>query len=194
MKTGFAKMIRIITVPPVLALSMLLILHHAFGERFASVPVLLGAIFFLAAIPACAYPAAALQRDQRADTRSRQRRLAFVLNLFGYAGALILSVLTSRGRMLLPVTSAYLIAVLLLTLLNKALHIKASGHACSCVLPFLFLIYWLGSRAAILCVLLYLAELWASVSLKRHTRREFLLGSAVAAVTFICIWGTMLRC
>lgn len=193
MKDKLAQLIRVITVPPVLALSMLVILWCVFGDLFASIPALLGAILFLAVIPVCAYPAAALKQGKEDDTRSRQRKLAFVFTFFGYAGALILSVITSRGQMLLTVTSAYFIAVLLLTLLNKVLHIKASGHACSCVLPFLFLIYWLGPKAAVLCALIYLAELWASVSLKRHTVREFLTGSATALVTFACVWGKMLR-
>lgn len=193
MKNSFAKLIRIITVPPILALSMLLILRYEFGDRFASIPALWGAILCLTVIPACAYPAAAIWKGKEADTRSRQRKLAFVLNLLGYAGALLLSVITSRRQMLLAVTSAYLIAVLLLTLLNKVFHIKASGHACSCVLPFLFLMYWLGPKAAVLCVLIYLAELWASVSLKRHTVREFLLGSAVALITFACTLGALLE-
>lgn len=193
MRERLAKLIRIITIPPVLALTMLLTLRYVFGDSFAGMPALLGEILFLAVIPACAYPAAAIQSGKGADTRSRQRKLAFVLNLFGYAGALILSVVTSCGQMLQTVTTAYFIAVLLLTILNKVFHIKASGHACSCVLPFLFLVYWLGPKAAALCMLTYLAELWASVSLKRHTVREFLLGSAAAVVTFACVWGTMLQ-
>ena len=89
--------------------------------------------------------------------------------------------------MLLTVLTAYLIAVLLLTVLNKVFHIKASGHACSCVLPYLFLIYWLGLKAIIPCVLFYIAEFWASMVLKRHTAREFFLGSITALLAFACL-------
>lgn len=193
MKEKLAKLIRVTTIPPVLSAAMLLILRHAFGDLFAEPSVLAWTILFLAVIPACAYPAAALKEDKKEDARSRQRRLAFAFTLFGYAGALFLGIIMNCGQMLRTVTSAYLIAVLLLTLLNKAFHIKASGHACSCVLPFLFLIYWLGLKAAALCILIYLAEFWASVSLKRHTVREFLTGSAAALATFACVWGVMLR-
>lgn len=192
MKDRFAHFIRTITIPPVLALCMLLILWYDFGNLFASFPALCGAILCLVIIPVCAYPAAVIWKGKEADTRNRQRSLAFALNLFGYAGALLLSLITSRGQMLLIVTSAYFAAALLLTILNKVFHIKASGHACSCVLPFLFLAYWLGAKAAGLCVLIYLAEFWASVSLKRHTVKEFLTGSAAAAVVFACFWGTLL--
>ena len=34
--------------------------------------------------------------------------------------------------------------VILLTVLNKGFHIKASGHACSCVMAYLLLGEWLG--------------------------------------------------
>lgn len=191
MKEIFAKWIRVITVPPVLALSMLLILRRVFGDFFASIPSLAETILFLSVIPACAYPAVGFKGGE--DARNRQRKLAFALNLVGYTGALLLAIIDRSSRMLLAITSAYFTAVLLLTILNKAFHIKASGHACSCVLPFLFLIYWLGPGAAAACILIYMAEFWASVSLKRHTVREFLLGTITALATFSFIWRVMLR-
>ena len=187
MKEKAAKLIRTITVPPILALSMLLILRCAFVDQFATIPILLGAALFLVAVPICAYPAAKVKGGNGETVRNRQRQLAFGFNLLGYAGAFIWGLLMNGSHMLLTVLTAYLIAVLLLTVLNKVFHIKASGHACSCVLPYLFLIYWLGLKAIIPCVLFYIAEFWASMVLKRHTAREFFLGSITALLAFACL-------
>lgn len=46
---------------------------------------------------------------------------------------------------------------------------------------------WLGLGAVVVCIILYLAEFWASVKLKRHTVKEFLAGSSVAGVIFLVV-------
>ena len=86
--------------------------------------------------------------------------------------------------MLQWILNDYFLAVLVLTVINKVFKIKASGHACSCTLPYLFLSYYLGKYAVGICLLLYLAEFWASVYLKRHTVKEFLLGTITACLVF----------
>ena len=79
---------------------------------------------------------------------------------------------------------AYFLSVLVLTIVNKGLKIKASGHACSCTLPYLILTYYFSGYVTIICLLLYLAEFWASVELKRHTVKEFFSGTIVAWAIF----------
>lgn len=75
-------------------------------------------------------------------------------------------------------------SVVVLTILNKVCKVRASGHACSCTMPYLLFSYFFGLRAVPVCVALYLAEFWASVRLKRHTVKEFILGSGTAAGVF----------
>lgn len=75
-------------------------------------------------------------------------------------------------------------SVVALTILNKVCKVRASGHACSCTMPYLLFSYFFGLRAVPVCVALYLAEFWASVRLKRHTVKEFILGSGTAAGVF----------
>ena len=82
-------------------------------------------------------------------------------------------------------SDGYLMGVILLTVLNKGFHIKASGHACSCVMAYLLLGEWLGLGVFFICVPLYLGEFWASVSLKRHTVKEFIGGTGVAVFAFL---------
>lgn len=183
-KDKIAGVIRKITVPPVLAVAMLLILRAAFGDGFITFPLLAAEILFLVIVPVSAYPLSRLRSGEKAG-REGQRRLAFVMNLLGYALALAAGIIGGRSGMLLRILWGYFLAALLLTLLNKVGKIRASGHACSCTLPYLFFCDYLGAGAAVVCAALYLAEFWASVRLKRHTVREFLLGSLTAGVIFL---------
>lgn len=184
MKNKIAQIIRIITIPPVLILFMLLILFGVFGERFSSVGELIMTVVFLSIAPACAYPLAKLMKNTGEDSRETQRNMAFVLNLVGYLIAMLVGKAMQCSEMLMCVLNSYFLAVLVLTLLNRICKIRASGHACSCTLPYLFLSYWLKGVTALVCVILYGIEFWASVQLKRHTISEFLAGSITALVVF----------
>lgn len=184
MKEKCAKIIRIITVPPILAASMLLILYKTFGNNFSTPLELWIAVLFLVIVPGIAYPLSFFLNNGSNNLREKQRHIAFLLNFFGYLAAIIYSYLTDCTLMFKWIMTAYFFAVLVLTIVNKGFKIKASGHACSCVLPYLFLSYWLGLLAIIICICLYLIEFWASVSLKRHTINEFLTGSITAILVF----------
>ncbi|MGN1192404.1 MAG: hypothetical protein ACI4S0_06990 [Dorea sp.] len=184
MKDKIAQIVRIVTVPPVLILVMLLILFGTLGERFALVDELIMAVIFLSLVPACAYPMAKLRKTTEEDSRETQRNMAFVLNLGGYLSALVAGEIMKCSEMLMCVLFSYLLAVLILTFLNKICKIRASGHACSCTLPYLFLSYWLKGVTVLICMILYGIEFWASVHLKRHTVSEFLAGSITALVVF----------
>lgn len=184
-KEKTAKIIRIVTVPPVLASAMLLIGYWIYRETFTTIPILILNIFLLAIVPVAAYPIASIKRDKTIKLREQQRKLAFGLTFCGYAAALFIGIVLHYKKLLLMVLGAYFIAVFFLTVLNKFLKIRASGHACSCVLPYLFISYWLGAPAAGVCIILYMLEFWASVSLKRHTINEFLAGSLTAATAFL---------
>ena len=183
MKKKAAKIIRIITIPPVEALAMLLILYGTMRESFGSSWELLVAILFLAVIPACAYPIASKGKNRK-EIRRNQRKMAFIFNFLSYLAAMLTGYGTGCPGMLQWILNGYFGSVLILTIINKGFRIKASGHACSCTLPYLFISYYLGWTAVVICVLLYAAEFWASVELKRHTVKEFVLGSAVACLVF----------
>lgn len=187
MKEKIAKFVRVITVPPVLASAMLVILYCSFGKEFASLAEVLMGILCLSIVPVCVYPIAGLEKN-RSDTRENQRRIAFILNLAGYLIALVIGITMKYPKMLVSIFWAYLIAVLILTFVNKETHLRASGHAASCVLPYLVLSYWMGGWSVLLCICLYGIEFWASVELKRHTIQEFLIGSLAAVGAFGCVW------
>lgn len=180
-KEKIAAFIRAATVPPVLTAAMLIVLA-AGGHLAPAAPAeWLLALLFLAAVPALAYP---LSSATRLRDREGQRELAFSLSLCGYAAGLLFGLARACAPALLEIYAAYFSAVLLLSILNRFFHIKASGHACSGTLPHLFLITRVGMGFLVPCLLLYGAEFWASLHLKRHTARELLLGTAVAVLAF----------
>lgn len=184
MKDTLAKAIRTITVPPILSAAMLLIFRYVYGNDFITVPLLILEILFFVILPVSAYPLTSMKKKEGESTRERQRKLAFLLNLLGYVLALLVGIACGCSQMLLTILLGYFLSVLVLTIVNKIFKVRASGHACSCVLPYLFFCHWLGNGAIWLCAILYVAEFWASVRLKRHTVQEFLLGSVIAAGVF----------
>lgn len=191
MKQKIAKGIRVVTVLPVLVSAMLLILYQVYGDEFASGTMLLCGIFFLALLPVLAYPLASwgYQRRKHPNRFLTLREKATESGLSPYAGGVFSGVDCGMAGTLLchddGSSDGYLMGVILLTVLNKGFHIKASGHACSCVMAYLLLGEWLGLGVFFICVPLYLGEFWASVSLKRHTVKEFIGGTGVAVFAFL---------
>ncbi|MDO5346515.1 MAG: hypothetical protein Q4E91_12330 [Lachnospiraceae bacterium] len=110
--------------------------------------------------------------------------MAFIMNLCGDLAAVIYGMLQAVSDILMWIFVSYLMAAMVLTIINRGFKIRASGHACSCVLPYLILCCFSDVKAIVVCLLLYLIEFWASVYLKRHTISEFLTGSAVAVAVF----------
>lgn len=183
MKEKTAKIIRIITIPPIEALVMLLILYRLKQEEFGNLGNLLMAVLFLTVIPICSYPIASRKRGKQ-DMRNNQRNMAFIFNFLSYLAAMLIGYCVGCTRMLQWILNGYFLAVLILTIVNKVFKIRASGHACSCTFPYLILSYYFGGYVTVICLILYLAEFWASVELKRHTIKEFLGGTIVAWIIF----------
>lgn len=183
MKENTAKIIRIITIPPIEALVMLLILYGTKRTEFGNTGNLLMAILFLTVIPVCSYPVASRKKNKE-DTRDNQRNMAFAFNFLSYLAAMLLGYFVGCTRMLQWILNGYFLSVLVLTIINKGFKIRASGHACSCTFPYLILSYYFGGYVTVICLILYLAEFWASVELKRHTIKEFLGGTIVASLIF----------
>ena len=183
MKEKIAKIIRIITIPPIEALAMLLILYGTKQEEFGNMGNLLMAVLFLTVIPICSYPIASRKRGKQ-DMRNNQRNMAFIFNFLSYLAAMLIGYCMGCTRMLQWILNGYFLAVLILTIVNKVFKIRASGHACSCTFPYLILSYYFGAYVTVICLILYLAEFWASVELKRHTIKEFLGGTIVAWIVF----------
>lgn len=77
---------------------------------------------------------------------------------------------------------------LILTLFNKLLHIRASGHAASAVSPCVFSLMYAGVAAGCAFGLVFLLSAWASVHLRRHKVTDILAGVGVFALALSGAW------
>ena len=173
-----AKGIRVLTVPPILVSTMLIILTVSLDHFCSSGTQMILAILLLGILPILAYP---LQRllPTKGEVREEQRNIAFALTFTGYLTALIFSVAGNCGRELRYIIVSYFISMSLLVFFNKVLHVRASGHACSVTGTLYFLSFFLGAQAVIPCICIAAAVVWASLRLKRHTIQEIFWGAAV---------------
>ena len=82
------------------------------------------------------------------------------------------------------ICAGYFFSALFLTLCNRVLHRRASGHACSAAGPLLFLIYYFGWWMLLPSIVIGWLVAWASVALKRHTPTDLLWGALCSAAGF----------
>ena len=173
-----AKGIRVLTVPPLLVSSMLIILALSLDSFCDSAAQMVLAIVLLGFLPILAYPIQKLL-PTKGEVREEQRNIAFVLTFTGYLTAFILAVAGNCGRELRYIIISYFISMICLLFWNKVLHVRASGHACSVTGTLYFLSYFLGRQAVLPCICIAIAVVWASLRLKRHTIQEIFWGAAV---------------
>lgn len=180
-----AKIIRILTVPPILVMLLTVILYWLTPDIFHNLCDMILTICFLGIIPILAYPLQLCLPHFKEKGRSGQRTLAFILSIIGYISAVIYGYAVHAASSLQLIYNTYLISVILLTFLNKACKLRASGHACSITAPCIFLICFGGRFLIFPALLVFIASIWASLYLKRHTKADILLGVSACAVSFV---------
>ena len=187
-KETVAKMLRIITVPPILVTGFLIVLALTREDIFQSRLQIGLSILLLGVVPLLAYPLQPLLPGFRGKGRAGQRALAFVLNLTGYAAAVAVGYCMRVSENLHLIYNTYLLSALVLTVVNKMFHIRASGHMCSAAGPLVFLIYYVGWQGILPCAVIGCGVVWSSLRLKRHRVRELLMGAGVCLASFGCAW------
>jgi hypothetical protein len=177
-----AKIIRVVTVPPIMLTSLLLLLWFAPAQ-----PLISGASFFvlflcLAAVPILAYPFQLILPSWRAQGRTLQRKLAFRFSMVGYLAAGIASFWLPPDVNGIAICHGYCFALIFLLLLQGVGKIHASGHACSLTGPIFYLAYFFGWQYLIIGVGLWTLVMWSSIRLGRHSKTDFCLGSLCAVL------------
>ena len=178
-----AEVIRIVTVPPIITaalLTVILLFSTNFGFRLIDYHVLSGC---LSIIPICVYPLCRAVPSLKEKGRNGERKLAFVFNLIGYGVCFVFGAFSSNKNITLLATT-YFISVIILTVLNKLLHIRASGHAASSFMPCVFSVIYVGAAAFSSFVILFIGSVWSSLYLKRHRLTDIIAGVLSAAVSF----------
>ncbi|MCI1722032.1 MAG: hypothetical protein LKM41_04245 [Lachnospiraceae bacterium] len=195
MKMKAAKIIRVITVPPVMAGSLILILALCRKGMFRGAGDIVLAVLSLMIIPVLAYPLQNVIPGFKGKGRDGQRKLAFIFTLFGYLAGAVIGYLTHVTADLQFVLNAYLLSVLILIFFNKVLHIRASGHGCSVTGPLVLLIYFIGPVVILPCIVVACAVVWSSVLLKRHKPSDLAFGglSVIIGCAILLLIGLLIR-
>ena len=180
-----AKIIRGVTVPPVCALFMLLILFFLCPGFYYSASNFAFAIVYLVALPTLAYPVAFVFKFSKDSFKNNQRKLAVIFSVIGYA-ALLSMVLTNGyniGELVLYLN--YVISVVLIAITTPIPHCKASGHACGAAGPIAGLSYFVSPWFLAVGAVLLTAVFWASLKLRRHTPGQLVAGALISAVCVV---------
>ena len=184
-KERFAKIIRALSVPPVMVSVLIFILAFHTEDVFRNASEIVIMIVLLGIVPVLAYVLSGIIPAVRVQGREGQRKLAFITNLVGYSIALLWAVLANVDKELLLICLTYFLSVIILTICNKGFKFRASGHASSFTGPLVFLIYFFGWKAIIPSLFIAALIIWSSLYLKRHTAKELTGGILVNVISFI---------
>lgn len=180
-----AKLIRILTVPPIMVILLIAMLWAHCRTMFSTALDACFAVFFLGVTPLFAYPLQKWIPGYKARGREGQRELAFLFNIIGYIAAWGYGLISKASPELQLIFNAYLMSVLLLFAINKCFKTRASGHACSVIAPACFACYFGVYPFALFYLVLAAASMWASVYLKRHKPSDILWGVLTFACAFL---------
>lgn len=193
-KQTVAKGIRVLSVPPVMVTALLLFLSIRKPYFFRTWREIFICILLLGIVPALAYPLQKILPRWKKEGREGQRKLAFLFSLAGYTVSFLWSLTSGVGKEIQLICTTYFLSVLLLTVCNKGLHFRASGHACSVTGPLLLLIYFVGGKCILPCIMAAGLIVWSSLVLKRHTCRELAGGAVACMIAFaVSLWCVIYR-
>lgn len=182
-KYRFAKVIRILTVAPLMALIAFLLMWFINPNSFRDLYGLFTAIIFIVVFPLLAYPLQLILPSFKKEGRKGQRKLAIIMSVLGYIFGIILSFAFKMSDGTKIIFICYVVAGTLIFLFSKITPIKASGHACGVAGPVVYLCYFIGWYALFGLLLLGLVYV-SSLYMKRHTIWELISGSLIPLVAF----------
>lgn len=188
LKEKIAKLIRILSIPPIMFLIFVLLLIKERKNIFISPNEIIILYMLIGFIPILAYPLSNKIQSFSKLEREGQRELAFLFTLVGYTSAAIYSYLNNSNIEVKIITYSYCLTVYILTLFNKFLHIKASGHACSFASPIILSCLLLKNNYLLIGIIIGFLITWASIYLKRHTLKEIITGILISCVSILLIY------
>ncbi len=178
MKATLAKIIRTLTVPPVMAALLLSAIQVFRPDFYGSVLNFLISLATIALFPLLAYPLQRFIPPFKHEGREGQRRLAILLSNVGYILGLICVFFTAHTQERLILHLTYFLSGVLIYVFNHFVKVRASGHACGAAGPVAAMI-WLFGWPALAMLAVLACVYWASLSMKRHTLPELLWGSSL---------------
>ncbi|MDY4104371.1 MAG: hypothetical protein SOY37_02205 [Oscillospiraceae bacterium] len=182
-----AKIVRVITVPAVTTGCAMTLLWLSETPIYSGVTDYVIAMLGLTAVPLLSYGVSAAVPALRAKGREGQRKTAMYFSAAGYLLCFIYALAAHTTAAYRVIACTYMISIVLLLFLNKGMHFKASGHACSTAGPLVAMCYFLGGWAVPAGIAVCALVIWASMETKQHRFWELMTGSAVSGVTFLCL-------
>ena len=183
----FCKVIRMITLAPVLAAFSITMIGLFCPDVFPTAWHFIYTIAYLGILPLLAYPLQSVTPHFKHKGRDGQRTLAMIYAVAGYIFCLITNLFVSASKGMWIICLEYLLSGVLILVFNKVLHIKLSAHGCGSAGPIFLLLYFgLYAPAALMAVVTVLAYV-ASVKAKHHTVPQLVGGSAVSVLLLMCL-------
>lgn len=181
-----AKIIRIITVAPIMSL-VLFTLMWLHGGLIRGVGEYMVSVIFLTVFPISAYPLQRALPPFRERGRDGQRSLAMIMANVGYALGALYALIFGASSAVLTLFLTYLMSGAALLVINRLFGFKASGHACGLVGPVTALAYYVSRYALAVGAILFAAVIWGSLRMKRHTLPQLIAGGIIPVAAF-CFW------
>lgn len=182
-----AKVIRVITVPAVTSGCAMGLLWLSQTPIYRGAADYLVVLLGLTVVPLLSYVVTGAVHSLRKKGRETQRKFAMYFSAAGYLLCFAYAMCTPTTAAYRVICCTYLISIVLLLVLNKGMHFKASGHACSTAGPLVAMGYFLGGWAVPAGVAVCALVIWASLETRQHRFWELMTGSAVSGVTFLCL-------
>lgn len=175
----FAKIIRTVTVAPIMALLTLSLLYLRQPAIFGGLVNYCFSLVFLTVLPLLGYPLQPVLPHFRQQGREGQRNLAIVMAVVGYIASVVYGLVAKIPTTLWVIYLTYFISGVGIVVFNKLLKIRASGHACGIAGPIAILVYYFGV-VALLGLLLLALVFYTSIKMKRHTFSQLVWGSLIS--------------
>ena len=183
-----AHAVRIISIPPVMVGILLVLLFTLRDDVIVSTANMVASLLGLTVLPILAYPISFAVPALRKKGREGQRSLAMYFSTVGYVAVFVYGLIADVGAGLMHIYAGYLFSVIIILVSNKVFKVRVSGHACSVSGPLVYSGFFLGIWGIIVGAACWVAILWASLAMKRHTFKEFLLGTLTCLVSFTVGW------
>ena len=183
-----AHAVRIVTIPPVMVGILLVLVFTLRDDVITTAAAMTASLLGLTVLPILAYPVSFAVPALRRKGREGQRTVAMYFSTVGYVAVFVYGLIAEVGVSLMHIYAGYLISVIIILVSNKVFKVRVSGHACSVSGPLVYSGFFLGWWGIAVGAVCWGAILWASLVMKRHTFKEFLLGTLTCLVSFTTAW------
>ena len=188
MKT-IAKIIRVITIPPFMALFLYSVLYFCIPLLMSGISNFIAAILSYVVLPVISYPLCFFVKKLKKGGRKTERKTAVILSVTGYIFNTVYLFLFGGSRVEWVVCLTYLISGIVIALCSL-LKFKASGHTCGFSGPITCLTLAVSKAWAIGYILL-IPIIWASIKTKRHTLLQLSVGIFIPIAVNIILWNLL---